>query len=212
MHTESVRDRELRSAPHVAKSHYAPIADFLFILLKCVCFFSSMIDVGDSGWLILHMQEIRRWKKATLAEMEICYFFQHFHFMVYVWLLIPPSLCSFGFIQFECFFAICVFLFNGFRCMVQSGVAWHVATNIAMNSASIRYAAANSKLFPFQFQSQCIIIHVHGIAILMKWMVISILMSMSKRILWEKLQMQSEKKRQNKNKQPNHHYKHMYMR
>lgn len=53
------------------------------------------------------------------------------------------------------------------------------------------------------FQFQCIIIHVHGIAFLMNWMVISILMSMSNRILREKLPMQQKNILNGKNTKQN---------
>lgn len=55
--------------------------------------------------------------------------------------------------------------------------------------------------------SHRIIIHVHGIAILMKWMVISILMSMSNRILREKLPMQQDPENQRTTKKDLHRWK-----
>lgn len=63
----------------------------------------------------------------------------------------------------------------------------------------------HSKLFRFQYHR--IIIHVHGIAILMKWMVISILMSMSNRILREKLPMQQDPENQRTTKKDLHRWK-----
>lgn len=179
--THADRDGEFSLAPGFVKFQFTSVADFLFILLKCM-HFSGLIDVGDSGWLILYMQEIWWWKKRdSPRDGNFVFFYLAMNSIIFIFHWIHSNRMFLCFLPFA------------FSCSMIF-VAWfrvsHCTQRRLYQHCRHTKCWCNSKLFQFQFQSQCIIIHVHGIAILMKWMVISILMSMSNRILWGKLQMQ----------------------